>query len=116
MLQIFIHYGFHFLVPLLFAFLLNKKHYKKTYLILLCTMLIDIDHILASPVFLANRCSIGYHFFHTVYFFPIYIALLFCKNNWRIIGIGLCWHIITDFVDCIFIYKNCVHCVLNQIF
>ncbi len=62
-------------------------------------MLIDLDHLLATPIFSADRCSIGFHPLHSYYAIAFYVALLAIKNT-RLIGIGLVLHIISDGVDC----------------
>ena len=65
--KVLIHYSFHFIVPFFFAKIFFKDNWKMAFVIMLLTMLIDLDHLLASPIFDANRCSIGYHPLHTVY-------------------------------------------------
>ncbi len=65
------------------------------------TMLVDIDHLLADPVYDASRCSIGFHPLHT--FFPIvlYTGLSFVKKyHLNYIGIGLLIHMALDAIDC----------------
>lgn len=62
-------------------------------------MLIDLDHLLASPIFDANRCSINFHPLHSYYAITIYVLLL-CFKRTRLIGLALCIHIIADIVDC----------------
>ena len=66
---------------------------------MLATMLIDLDHLLATPIFDPNRCSIGFHPLHSYYAIAVYIGLLFYKKT-RIIAIGLLLHMLTDFQDC----------------
>jgi hypothetical protein len=66
---------------------------------MLLGMLIDLDHVLASPVFEANRCSINFHPLHSYYIIPLYVFLLFPKKT-RWIGLGLCIHILADAADC----------------
>ncbi len=69
---------------------------------MLLTMLIDLDHLLATPIFDPNRCSINFHPLHTYWALAVYIGLLFFKRT-RIIGIGLVLHIITDALDCLWL-------------
>lgn len=45
------HYGIHFLVPLLIAVFFYKSKWKIVFIILISTMLIDLDHLLANPIF-----------------------------------------------------------------
>lgn len=97
-----IHYGLHFIFPGIIAYVFFKKHWKKVWLILVLTMLIDIDHIFANPVFDANRCSINFHPLHTYVAGAVYILLLLF-NKTRVIAIGLLLHLLTDAIDCLFV-------------
>lgn len=101
MLQYIIHYGLHFLFPGLIAWLFFNDQWKKAWLIMIATMLVDIDHLWASPIFDPNRCSIGFHTFHSYYAVAVYLVL-FAFNKFRIISIGLLLHMLTDFIDCLF--------------
>ncbi|PNQ72237.1 hypothetical protein C1T31_13005 [Hanstruepera neustonica] len=100
MWQVVIHYGIHFIVPLLVALLFFKSIWVKAYLIMIACMLIDLDHLLASPIFDANRCSINFHPLHSYYAIGVYLLLLFFKKT-RILGLGLAIHILADWVDCL---------------
>lgn len=99
MLQSSVHYGIHFGLPLLVALLFFKSNWKMAYLIMICGMFIDLDHLLATPMFDPNRCSINFHPLHTYYAMIVYVALLFFKKT-RLIGLGLVIHIIADAADC----------------
>ncbi len=101
MLQTFAHYGTHFLVPLLVALLFYKSHWKWAFLIMVSGMLIDLDHLLATPIFAPNRCSINFHPLHTYYAIAVYLVLLIPKKT-RLVGLGLVIHIFADVVDCSF--------------
>ncbi|MDH6251723.1 hypothetical protein M2347_001450 [Chryseobacterium sp. H1D6B] len=94
-----VHYFLHLVFPLFIALVFYRKEWKKTYLILLSTMLVDLDHLFANPIFDPNRNSIGFHFFHSYYAIAVYFLMLFFKGNIRIIGIGLLFHMLTDFQD-----------------
>lgn len=99
MLQHVIHYGIHFGLPLAIALLFFKSNWKVAFLIMISTMLIDLDHLLATPIFQPNRCSINFHPLHTYYAMMVYAVMLFFKKT-RLIGIGLATHILADAVDC----------------
>lgn len=99
MLQPIIHYGIHFIVPLFVARLFFRQQWKKAYLIMFLGILIDLDHLIATPIFQAGRCSIGFHVLHSYYLIPLYVALVFPKKT-RLIGLALIIHIIADTVDC----------------
>ncbi|MHB0754085.1 DUF6122 family protein [Polaribacter sp. M15] len=99
MLKFTIHYSLHFIAPLFIAFFFFRKNWKKVYLIFLCSMLVDIDHLLANPIFEENRCSINFHPLHSYIAISFYaIGLLFKKV--RILCVALLFHMLTDFIDC----------------
>jgi hypothetical protein len=66
---------------------------------MLATMLVDVDHLFATPLFDPNRCSINFHLLHTYWAMAVYVVLLFFKKT-RIIAVGLLFHMLTDFLDC----------------
>ncbi len=99
-LQYFTHFFLHLLFPAIVAKVFFKKNWKKAYLLILTTMLVDVDHLLATPVFQFGRCSIGFHPLHSYVAIVIYfLGALFLKGNYRIIAIGLLLHMFTDFQD-----------------
>lgn len=104
-MQSVIHYFLHLGFPWVIAFVFFRKEWKRAYLILLATMLVDVDHLFANPIFQANRCSINFHFLHTYYAMLFYVVLLFMRKPFRIIGIGLLFHMFTDFIDCVMMYQ-----------
>lgn len=96
-----IHYGCHFGVPIAIALVFYPQQWRKALAILWATMLIDLDHLLADPIFDPNRCSVGFHPLHQNYMLAVYLVLaLGLKGVWRNVGIGLLWHIATDSIDC----------------
>ena len=95
-----INYAFHFIVPVIIAILLYRQRWLRAYGILLLTMMVDVDHLLATPVYMACRCSIGFHLLHSYPTIGIYILLLFFKPV-RLLAIGLVWHMATDYMDCL---------------
>jgi hypothetical protein len=98
-----IHYFFHLGVPFLFAYLFLPKKWKKAYGVMILTMLVDMDHLLASPIFDPNRCSIGFHPLHTYWAIGFYILLFFINHSTlRWMAVGLIWHMMTDALDCFF--------------
>jgi hypothetical protein len=101
MIQFFIHYSLHFVFPLLIAFVFFRKDWKKVYLILLSTIIVDLDHLLANPIYQPDRCSINFHPLHTYYAIAVYMIMSFLRKPYNIIGIGLLLHMITDFIDCL---------------
>lgn len=100
-MQFIVHYFLHFGFPLLVALLFFRKEWKKTYLLFVLTMLVDLDHLLATPIFQVNRCSIDFHPLHTYWAIVGYAVLLFFKRPWNLIGGALLFHMLTDWVDCL---------------
>ena len=98
---IFIHYSLHFFLPLLIAFMFFRKDWKKVYLIMILTMIVDLDHLLADPIYQADRCSINFHPLHSYYAIFVYLIMAFLQRPLNIIGIGLLLHMLTDFSDCL---------------
>jgi hypothetical protein len=96
----FVHYGIHFLVPLLLSVIFYKKQCLKSYLIFLSAFIIDLDHLTATPLFDPLRCSIDFHPLHSYLAISLYFSLL-VPSKTRLIGIGLCIHIIADGFDCL---------------
>lgn len=103
MLRFTLHYGIHFLVPIIVAFYFFKGQSLKIALFLLLGILIDVDHLLATPIFDSNRCSIGFHPLHSYWAIFIYTSFLFFKKT-RILGLALIIHILADTVDCIMLF------------
>ncbi|AMC12277.1 hypothetical protein Lupro_12790 [Lutibacter profundi] len=102
MLRFLTHYGMHFLVPGVIAYLFFKNNWKKVWLLFILTMLVDLDHLIATPLFDATRCSINFHPLHSYYAIGLYLLLLFVPKL-RILAIGLLFHMFTDFIDCFWI-------------
>jgi hypothetical protein len=69
-------------------------------------MLVDLDHLFASPVFDPCRCSIGFHPLHSYVAIAFYTVLLLHPKI-RIICVGLLMHMATDAIDCAFIMQHC---------
>lgn len=102
-LKPFVHYFLHFGFPFFIAYFFYREQWKKAYYILLATMLVDLDHLLATPIFDPNRCSIGFHPLHSYYAIGVYVlGCVFLKGNYRIVAIGLLFHMFTDWQDCYF--------------
>ena len=94
-----LHYFLHLGFPLIIAFVFFKKDVGRAYLILLLTMLVDLDHLLASPIYDTGRCSIGFHPLHSHYAIGFYFVLLIFPKT-RLVAIGLLLHMATDALDC----------------
>lgn len=99
-LQPIVHYSLHFLFPGLIAYIFFRDKWKKAWIIMLATMLVDLDHLFSTPIFDSGRCSINYHFLHTYYAMALYFILLFFPKT-RILAVGLLFHMLTDYQDCL---------------
>ena len=96
-----LHLVLHFAVPALAAAGFFRDRWLRAWLLMSATMAVDIDHLLADPIYDPNRCSIGFHPLHTWPAIGAYVALLFPKQT-RLIGLGLLIHMALDAVDCSF--------------
>ncbi|MCF3108784.1 DUF6122 family protein [Niabella sp. CC-SYL272] len=105
-MQALIHYFLHFIFPAAIAYGFYRKNWLKIYGILVATMLVDLDHLLATPVFEACRCSINFHPLHSYWAIGAYILLL-CFRGPRVIALGLLLHMGTDALDCMFSRLYC---------
>jgi len=94
-----LHLSLHLIVPLVVVGLFFKKDWKIAYFIMLSTMLVDLDHLLANPIYDPNRCSIGFHPLHQPWFIAFYFILSFYPKT-RFIGVGLVIHMVLDAIDC----------------
>ena len=96
-----IHYAFHLLVPFVFGKLFWKENWWKASLIMVGTMGIDLDHLLADPIFEPSRCSIGFHPLHTLWAGGVYVGGLAIPSwKWRAVAGGCLWHLGTDAIAC----------------
>ena len=100
MTSLIIHYSLHFILPLIIAILFFKKEWKKVYVIMMLTMIVDLDHLLADPIYQADRCSINFHPLHSYYAIALYFIMSFFRKPYNVIGIGLVLHMMADFTDC----------------
>jgi hypothetical protein len=64
-MQAILHYFLHLVFPGIVAFVFYRGKWLKAYLLLLLTMLIDLDHLFVNPIFDQCRCSIGFHPLHS---------------------------------------------------
>lgn len=111
-----IHIALHVIVPLLAALAFHRSRWRNAMVIMIATMIVDIDHLLADPIYDPHRCSIGFHPLHTTPAMVIYAALFVLpltvgRENERkslrpsacvlhLIGLGLLIHMALDWSDC----------------
>ena len=112
-----IHILLHATVPALVALAFYRPQWLPVAAILLATMVVDVDHLLADPIYDPDRCSIGFHPLHSVpaialYFvlaaFPLVrrlqadtVALQPVLRTVHLIGLGLLIHMALDWGDCL---------------
>jgi hypothetical protein len=94
-----VHLLLHGIVPMLVAWLFFRDQWRRASLIMIATMLVDLDHLFAQPLYDPQRCSIGFHPLHTPPAMALYAVLVFPKAT-RLIGIGLLIHMTLDGIDC----------------
>jgi hypothetical protein len=94
-----IHLLLHALVPLAIALVFDRRNWRRAWLWMLAGWLIDIDHLLADPVYAPGRCSIGFHPLHTTPAVVLY-ALMLLPRRLRWLAVGLLVHIGLDAIDC----------------
>ena len=110
-----IHIALHILIPLLVA-LFVARHGNKwfVFFVLMSTMLVDVDHLLATPIYQPDRCSIFFHPLHQTWAIMLYSTMMIGPillkllrkpiKPWQKwigwIGAGLVIHMILDSSDC----------------
>jgi hypothetical protein len=94
-----LHLALHFIVPAAVAGLFFRDKFWQATTIMWATMLVDLDHLMADPLYDPNRCSIGFHPLHRYPVFAVY-GLLAAWPKTRFIGIGLLIHMALDASDC----------------
>ena len=67
---------------------------------MLATMLVDVDHLLADPVYDPQRCSIGFHPLHRAPAIAAYVGMSLLPAT-RLLGLGLVIHTSLDATDCL---------------
>ena len=93
------HIALHFAVPAIITLQFFRQRWQMAYLLMMATMLVDIDHLITDPIYDAGRCSIGFHPLHQPWFFGLYLVMCFLPKT-RLIGLGLMIHMILDSIDC----------------
>ncbi|NBB77282.1 MAG: hypothetical protein GVY02_07875 [Bacteroidetes bacterium] len=111
-----LHIALHFIVPVVIALLFYKSRWRYAVLIMISTIIVDVDHLLADPIYDPNRCSIGFHPLHTLPAIFVY-ALLWSfpliygrkgvdrelssrARTIHLAGLGLLIHMALDWIDC----------------
>lgn len=100
MIRTIVHLALHLAAPGAVARIAWREQWRRAWLVMVATMLVDVDHLLANPVFNPHRCSIGFHPLHTWPAIAAYaIAAWIPSTRW--LGVGLLLHMALDWVDCV---------------
>lgn len=94
-----LHLVLHGLVPGAVAWLCFRRRWRRAWLIMLATMAVDLDHLLATPIYDPGRCSIGFHPLHRTPAILAYGAMTLWAPT-RVVGTGLLIHMALDASDC----------------
>ena len=95
-----IHNCLHFAVPAAAARALFADRWKQAWLVMVLTMIVDLDHLLATPIYDPARCSIGFHPLHSYPAILIYLALAAIPRL-RLVACGLLIHMALDGIECL---------------
>lgn len=95
-----IHLALHIVVPGVVAGLFYRSRWLHAWLWMLAGWLIDIDHLLADPIYAPGRCSIGFHPLHSPAAIVLY-GIMTVPRRTRLLGLGLLIHIALDTFDCV---------------
>lgn len=94
-----LHLALHFIVPAAVVAVFFRNKWLMAYVVLVSTMIVDIDHLWADPIYDPGRCSVGFHFLHGLIPILGYVIMCFIPML-RLIGIGLVIHMLLDSIDC----------------
>lgn len=95
-----LHLALHAAVPAAVALAFFRPDWKRAWLIMLSTMLVDLDHLLADPIYDPQRCGIGFHPLHSYPAIAAY-ALFLIPRPTRLVALGLVIHMALDALDCV---------------
>lgn len=94
------HLLLHLLLPGAVARLAFPQRWARAWALMAATLVVDADHLLATPVYDPGRCSIGFHPLHTWPALLLYLALTASPRT-RVVGLGLVLHMVLDAADCL---------------
>jgi hypothetical protein len=93
------HLILHVLVPGVVAYVAFGDRWPRAWAIMVATMIVDVDHVLADPVYDPGRCSIGFHPLHSFPAIAAYVLAAVLPKT-RLVGVGLSLHMLLDQLDC----------------
>ena len=86
-----VHMILHFLVPFMVAKTAWKENWLFQFIIMLLTIVVDFDRLLADPIFDPNRCGLGFYPLHGWPAIAVYLVAIFSPRL-RIVTLGLLIH------------------------
>jgi len=95
-----VHVSLHVLVPALVSRIFFPENWPRAWLIMMLTMLVDLDHLLAEPIYDAQRCSIGFHPLHSYPALAVYLGMCVIPGA-RVPACGLLIHMAVDGLYCL---------------
>lgn len=111
------HIVLHVVVPVIIALLFYRIHWKLAAVVMISTMLVDLDHLFATPIYDPERCSIGFHLLYTLPAILIYIVMFAAPlvqslqsiseksekhiRTVHLVGAGFLIHMVLDWNDCL---------------
>jgi hypothetical protein len=99
------HLVLHVFIPGVVAKLGFPDRWKRAWVVMLLTMVVDVDHLFAVPRYDPNRCSLGFHPLHTAPAIAVYVLLALWPKT-RLVGLGLVIHMALDSADCLWILSG----------
>ncbi len=100
MIRPILHIVLHFVLPAAAARIFWPRQWRRAFVIMAATILVDLDHLWAHPMYDPNRCSIGFHPLHSDIAIAGYFLLSLFPVT-RLVGVGLLLHMGLDASDCI---------------
>ena len=94
------HLALHAVAPGVVAVLFFRPRWRAAWGWMLVMMIVDVDHLLADPIYDPDRCSIGFHPLHSWPAIGAY-AISLCVPVLRVFAAGLLVHMGVDGVDCL---------------
>ena len=110
------HIILHIVVPIALALACYRPRWRSAALVMLATIVVDADHLLADPIYDPERCSIGFHPLHTAPAIAAYVLMVVAPLLLRgpaavryatatrvahLAGLGLLIHMALDAIDCV---------------
>ncbi len=93
------HLILHVAAPGLLARLAFASRWRRAWALMMLTMVVDVDHLIAIPIYDPGRCGIGFHPLHSYPAIALYAVLAFIPRA-RIVAAGLLVHMGLDGLDC----------------